>query len=668
MARLFDDAQDEYLSRNQAVLAGTPLAMVCWWKGDDTSHSHSLMSIADDSANDNRFTLYAHDTGPGHIAAWSVQQGVGAPAGTTAKWPVDTWCHVCGIWATPTDRRCFLNGGSKGTNTTNLTPANLDRTVIAAQFITEFVSFASGAIAEAAIWDLSALPGDTDSDKADYFEANVLPGLVAKEPPDFFLLGLIAYWELRDNDEDPVGGFDMTPYNNPSWTAHPPMIHRSTYHFNGHSSSQWLNPANLNDGSLATFAKTISDNYTHNHNSNTCPGTDLGTISKVEMRVYGYTDIANGAIQLRPVFTGGQGDDHDAFLGTSAEWSSYFDITDDTNAPESWDWSDVQDLNGKVIYKPSVSDYKYAAKVEIRVTYEIPEVKELAGTAAAQSVLSANIKSTEALIGTAIAQSALAGNVDIIAELAGAIAVQSALTGNLEAATEATLGGTVVAKSSLTGDLLKRYEEMPPFMEKDLIDPFASGAWLWLVEIVVPTQDAVRIARNTEDVHYDGEDFEKFNIQIGEQIFNGEGSIPRVTLRTFQDVTRKIENIINETEGALGGAVKLIRVNEKFLTSPVDALEADYDLLASESDSEWCTFTLGVPNPLTQRYPLRDYSSSVCPWTSPELFKGPRCQLDPEHEDTTCTGTYEDCYGKGNAEHWGGELGLSPSVIKERGR
>ena len=149
-------------------------------------------------------------------------------------------------------------------------------------------------------------------------------------------------------------------------------------------------------------------------------------------------------------------------------------------------------------------------------------------------------------------------------------------------------------------------------------------------------------------------------------MFSSDGSIPRVTLRTCQDISRKIENIINETEGALGGAVKLIKVNEKFLTSPVEALEADYDLLASESDSEWCTFTLGMPNLLTQRFPLRDYSSSMCPWTPPPLFKGPECQYPGE--DPTCTGTFEDCYIKDNAVHWGGELGLSPSVIKVRKR
>lgn len=221
------------------------------------------------------------------------------------------------------------------------------------------------------------------------------------------------------------------------------------------------------------------------------------------------------------------------------------------------------------------------------------------------------------------------------------------------------------------------YEKIPPFMEKDLIDPWASGAWLWLVKIAVPGQATVKIARNTEDVHYGEDDFDKFNLQIGEQVFSGEGSIPRVTLKMFQDVNRRIENIVNETEGALGATVKLIRVNEKFLNTPVAALEADYDNLASQSDSEWVTFTLGIPNPLTQRFPLEDYSSSMCPFATPSLwsdgqiiagFKGPECQLPLDHADEECTGNYEDCYKKnsGNPVHWGGELGLSPSVTKER--
>lgn len=204
--------------------------------------------------------------------------------------------------------------------------------------------------------------------------------------------------------------------------------------------------------------------------------------------------------------------------------------------------------------------------------------------------------------------------------------------------------------------------DLPASMEEDLIDPYSGGAWLWLIEIVMPGESTVRVARNTEDIVYDGKTFSKFNIDVGEQIFSGDGSVPRITLRIFQDRNRVIENIVNSTEGALGANVKLIKVCSKFLDTPVNALEADYDNLASESDSEWVTFTLGVPNPLTQRFPLRSYSASTCPWATPTLFRGPECQY--AGADGTCTGTYEDCYMKGNAVHFGAELGLDPNVVR----
>lgn len=220
--------------------------------------------------------------------------------------------------------------------------------------------------------------------------------------------------------------------------------------------------------------------------------------------------------------------------------------------------------------------------------------------------------------------------------------------------------------SDVVWKLAAHVVDIPPLVHKDLIDPYSSGAWLWLCEITVPGYTITRFARNTEDVTYGGKKYDKFNLQISEQVFSGDGSIPRVTLRVFQDIQRTIEDLINETQGGLGAQVKLIRVNEKFLDTPVSALEFDYDNLASESDTEWCTFTLGIPNPLTQRFPLRVYSSSMCPWTSPTLFKGSECQYTGE--DPSCTGTYEDCYVKGNATRWGGELGLDPNVVKVRER
>jgi phage-related protein len=163
-------------------------------------------------------------------------------------------------------------------------------------------------------------------------------------------------------------------------------------------------------------------------------------------------------------------------------------------------------------------------------------------------------------------------------------------------------------------------------------------------------------------VIYDRDTFEKFNLEIGEQVFSGDSSVPRVVLRIFQDRTRIIEDLVNNSFGALGGQVKLIRVNEKFLDVAIGALEADYDILTAESDTEWVTFTLGMPNPLLQRIPLRLFSSSICPYHIPSLFRGVECQYTGG--DGTCTGKLSDCRTKGNAVHWGADVGLDASVAK----
>lgn len=207
-----------------------------------------------------------------------------------------------------------------------------------------------------------------------------------------------------------------------------------------------------------------------------------------------------------------------------------------------------------------------------------------------------------------------------------------------------------------------RFTDIPPFMQKDLITPYSGGAWLWLCEIAVPGYDNQDLARNTKDVRYAGKDYKKWNFDIGKQTFAGDGSIPRVVLRVGQDPDHVIEDIVNASEGCHDGTVKLIRVNEKFLDYEVEALEVNYGVLVADSDTEWVYFTLGIPNPLTQRIPLNIGSSKICPWAIPGLFKGPRCQYTGD--DLTCTGTLNDCNTKGNAHHWGAEIGLDPNVTR----
>lgn len=108
-----------------------------------------------------------------------------------------------------------------------------------------------------------------------------------------------------------------------------------TYYFNAKGTDVWSAAAYIIDNILTNYAYTTSD-VIQLVNGNNCPGTNLGTITKVELRVYAYGD-GNDRIDLTPVFSGGDGDKHQTTPGVSAGWGVYQDITEDTNSPPEYE-------------------------------------------------------------------------------------------------------------------------------------------------------------------------------------------------------------------------------------------------------------------------------------------------------------------------------------------
>ena len=145
----------------------------------------------------------------------------------------------------------------------------------------------------------------------------------------------------------------------------------ATYYFDGYDEGEaWTDtPANFCDGDVETFTGWESnDNQIQYFDENTCDGTDLGTITKVEIRVFGKISGGANTFHLRPVFPGGDGDEHNlGSISFSGDWSSYVDVTNDTNHP-TWSWANVVLLDAEV--RVALAGGSNAgAKVEIRVTY-----------------------------------------------------------------------------------------------------------------------------------------------------------------------------------------------------------------------------------------------------------------------------------------------------------
>ncbi|GAJ00693.1 unnamed protein product, partial [marine sediment metagenome] len=149
-----------------------------------------------------------------------------------------------------------------------------------------------------------------------------------------------------------------------------------TYYFNAYVTPVWTNPGNIVDGDIGTFGYTNAKKTAQLLTGNTCPGTDLGTITKVELRLFGKGD-GDDRIDITPVFTGGNGDTHQTTPVVSpGGWVAYVDITTDTNHPDWSLWSHIQDLDC-IISSVAVGkgNALYCAKVEIRVTYtSVPTV------------------------------------------------------------------------------------------------------------------------------------------------------------------------------------------------------------------------------------------------------------------------------------------------------
>lgn len=153
-----------------------------------------------------------------------------------------------------------------------------------------------------------------------------------------------------------------------------------TYYFDSYDNrTDWAtNPGCMVDGNISTYASTYINGDVERCDGNTCPGDDLGNISRVELRVYGYYTSIQRDIILQPLFDGTPGSEYTYQATSTANWSEWFDITDDNSAPSNWQWTDVDCLDCDV--KAGSGEFEftlYCSKVEIRVSYNpAPEISD----------------------------------------------------------------------------------------------------------------------------------------------------------------------------------------------------------------------------------------------------------------------------------------------------
>ena len=161
MSRSFDGTSGNYLNVETPVVTAPPFSMFAWYYSTSSSQNQTLICLGGRNAaftEPRGFKLaILSESGYQGIYAESRQNNT-VPRAVSSTVPTGSvWQNGCGVWAGIADRRAFLNGGSKGTNTTSLTVTAGDVLRTAVGLTRELGNFAGmiGQIAHPAIWDVA---------------------------------------------------------------------------------------------------------------------------------------------------------------------------------------------------------------------------------------------------------------------------------------------------------------------------------------------------------------------------------------------------------------------------------------------------------------------------------------------------------------------------------
>jgi hypothetical protein len=145
---------------------------------------------------------------------------------------------------------------------------------------------------------------------------------------------------------------------------------KATYYFHSHGTPvSWAtNPAYMVDGNTSNYASTTIDREIETLDDNTFSDIDKGPISKVEIRAFGKYS-GSDIFQIHDIRLKTLGGIHVFNPSTTGAWSSWYDITNNPNAPSPWTWNDIDNLIVEVEASIMGMYTLYCSKVEIQVTY-----------------------------------------------------------------------------------------------------------------------------------------------------------------------------------------------------------------------------------------------------------------------------------------------------------
>lgn len=147
-----NDAQSEYLQRDELPVSVPPFSMAIWFKSD-ADLWQGVMGFFNSGSTDRFHLITLRETAGDHVVYAGSWAGGGGYAISSVPWVQDEWHHAVGVWQSSASRAIYYDGGNKGTDSTSIVPANLDRTAIGGYLDLTPNRYMSGRLAMPLIWN-----------------------------------------------------------------------------------------------------------------------------------------------------------------------------------------------------------------------------------------------------------------------------------------------------------------------------------------------------------------------------------------------------------------------------------------------------------------------------------------------------------------------------------
>lgn len=205
MSRVISD--ENWLLYSGAVVTSYPISMACWFNSITNTASQTLMILEASSTTQYLALMARGDISSDPLYAQSAGSSANQAATSTGFY-TNTWTHACAVFAAQNSRAVYINGGNKGTNTTDRAVTEPNTTGLGDRpSAPGGTRFLAGQIENAAIWAVELA------------DADVLQLALGACPLSVKPEHLVSYWPLIGNlspEIEVVNKYEMSLQGTPT--------------------------------------------------------------------------------------------------------------------------------------------------------------------------------------------------------------------------------------------------------------------------------------------------------------------------------------------------------------------------------------------------------------------------------------------------------------------